>query len=162
MIDIGLMSDETIVLQQLDAYLLGNKDRTLDELVLTNKRLIWGWREKENGLLSKTVNKTSYIYLNDIKIIDSTLQLKVIEVEDYEYALQVISDSRVLITFESDDIHRDCIKWYENISEVVASSKELKSTLNEVQNNKFCMYCGKKLDKNDLKFCTSCGASLDN
>ena len=65
-------------------------------------------------------------------------------------------------TFESDDIHRDCIKWYENISEVVASSKELKSTLNEVQNNKFCMYCGKKLDKNDLKFCTSCGASLDN
>ena len=162
MIDIGLMSDETIVLQQLDAYLLGNKDRTLDELVLTNKRLIWGWREKENGLFSKTVNKTSYIYLNDIKIIDSTLQLKVIEVEDYEYALQVISDSRVLITFESDDIHRDCIKWYENISEVVASSKELKSTLNEVQNNKFCMYCGKKLDKNDLKFCTSCGASLDN
>lgn len=123
--------DEWIVLQDTDVERYGVKELSIDEILLTNKNLIFIYDYKAS-LFSKSIQKVEMIPLEDIKIIDGKPQVMKIEHDNYGNVMQIIylDGCKEFISFNDDkEVMR---KWINAINkviigeEIIAEEKSMK------------------------------------
>ena len=116
MINLQLDADEGILLQTTDIERYGKREDVLDELVLTNKNLIYSYEYKP-GMFSKKENRVEKIPLDKIKVINGKVQLMRIEDhDDYGDVLQLlyIDGSREYFSFYNPK--KEIPKWINAIN----------------------------------------------
>ncbi len=100
MVNLELDFDEGIILQNSDAYRCGENGTTLNELILSNKNIIYVY-EKSNGLFKKPDLITEKIPLADIKVINGQAQVMICKNNLDEKGIQILltNGHREFITF---------------------------------------------------------------
>lgn len=115
MINLQLDSDEGILLQATEAERYGEREDVLDELVLTNKNLIYSY-EFKSGMFSKAETCVKKISLNKIKVVNGKVQIMRVDHDDYGDVLQVlyIDGSREYFSFYNPK--KEIPKWLNAIN----------------------------------------------
>lgn len=96
--------DEGIILEDTDVERYCEKDISLDEMILTNKSLIFVYDFK-SGLFSKSEKRVERLPLSLIKIVDNKVQVKKIEHDDYGDVLRILftNGKREYFSFYKDE-----------------------------------------------------------
>lgn len=84
-----LDADEGILLQATEIEHYGEREDTLDELVLTNKNLIYSYEYKAS-MFAKAEQRLEKIPLTDIKVVNGKVQVMRIDHDDYGDVLQIL------------------------------------------------------------------------
>lgn len=137
MVEVNLDADEGIILEEevVTRIKSSGKEQELEGMMLTNKNLIFFWKEKENGLFSKAVPKNERIPLSEIKIINGVAQASQVKSNDYDYCLQITyMTCREQYAFE-EDYKKLSAKWAVAIAQALnaeptpTEAEEIKSSV---------------------------------
>lgn len=122
MIDLQLDADEGILLQATEIERYGEREDVLDELILTNKNLIYSY-EFKNGMFSKTETCVKRIPLSQIKVVNDKVQIMHVDHDDYGDVLQVlyIDGSREYFSFYNPK--KDIPKWINTINYAITGDE---------------------------------------
>lgn len=188
MVDLNLDIDEAIVLENSDVIWASREYISIDNLVLTNKRLYCLY-QKSNGLFKKATNEIRSFNLSDIKIINGQAQVQYVKYEgDRCLQIQFLQGREIFEIYTSPK--KAIPQWIEAInaqlgtnyeephsrkslnpfSQVVNSSilqnamKDVHSGLDQIlssngKNNRVCPECGADLSPDD-NFCSLCGKKV--
>lgn len=188
MVDLDLDIDEAIVLENNNVTWASRDYITIDNLVLTNKRLYCSYK-KSNGLFKKSTDELCSFNLSDIKIINGQAQAQNVKYRnDRCLQIQFVNGREIFKIYTSPK--KVISQWVEAIndqlgttyeeanskksinpfSKVVNSSivqdtmNNLHSGLNQIlpsngKNNRVCPECGADLSPDD-NFCSLCGKKV--
>lgn len=173
MTDLRLEMDEEIILQSTEVERYGLKEISLDEMVLTNKNIIFVY-DKSTGLFSKPEKIVERIPLSNVRVVNGKVQAMMFDSDDYGMGLQVFFKNGQREHFVFCDEKRELPRWEKKICSLVSEDNDSSAphteetpfeSKNKTENNavgngekvvRFCSYCGTKLDVG-ARFCKNCG-----
>ena len=172
-----LDADEGVLLQATEIERYGAREDILNELVLTNKSLIFEYDFKAN-MFAKKEKRTEKIPLGEIKVVNGEIQVKKIKHDDYGNVLQILYVDNRREYFSFWNAKKDIPKWEEAIKKAIVGENTKEDTKQEelreelivetvIEKEKketeqkvcFCSNCGSKMTFG-AKFCSECGTSV--
>ncbi|MDO5400904.1 MAG: hypothetical protein Q4F17_07985 [Eubacteriales bacterium] len=122
MVHLDLDVDEAIVLENSDVIWVSREYTSLDNLVLTNKR-IYCLYQKSNGLFRKSSDELCSFNLSDIKIIHGQAQVQFVKYEgDHCLQIQLLQGREIFEIFTSPK--KTIPQWVEAINSQLGTSSQ--------------------------------------
>ena len=114
--------NEGIILEDTEIERYGAKEITLEEMILTNKNLVFVYDYKA-GFFSKTEKKIDKLPLENIKVINGQAQATRIDHDDYGCVMQLVYTNGTKEFFKFYDEKKDIPKWINAINTAVTGNE---------------------------------------
>ena len=152
-----LQPGEKVILQTSDAWRYqGDDDYEIDDLYLTNRRIICVLEEPKGFFFTKTETHLTQISLADIMVLNGIPQVEQVKDKNHGKTLRIQYKSGSYDLLElCDSPRKNYPIWKEAIVSAVMQVRS-SSITNIIPSPKFCAYCGVALPEG-ANFCTKCG-----